>query len=103
MLFHYLADCRGPIGSCSAGEQMEQIAMCDHAYELSVLIFDRNVTHPSPVHDAGGQIDQIVRTHGEQISGHELAHGLIALEPFGTFRSLLYCPFMHWLALLLFL
>src|SRR5688572_9670990 len=64
-------------------------------------MFDRNVPNVSPVHDAGGEIDQVVRSESEEIRRHELADSPITVFPFDAFGCLDEGPGMDWLSQLL--
>ena len=87
----------------AATEQMQQGAMSHQSDQAAVILFDGDMTHVSPLHHTGGEIDQIIRAHREKICRHELAHRLVTRTPIDILAGRNDFPFMHRLALLLLL
>ena len=55
--------------------------MRDQSHQETAVIFNRHVTDVAPIHQGRSEIDNIVRTHGKEISGHELADAAVTFPP----------------------
>src|SRR5215213_4873116 len=59
------------------------------------------MTDVAPIHQAGGEVDQVVGLHGEQVRRHKLTHGTIALLPLLELGDFIDGPMVNRLPLLL--
>ena len=62
-------------------DQLEQAAVRDQPDQPPLVVLHRHVADVPPVHQRRGEIDDVVRPHGEQVLGHELADGAVAVAP----------------------